>query len=152
MFALNHTVTGVLIVAVVPNPVVALPIAFLAHFMLDALPHYADNRSNKTLFNHLKFILPIDMLLAFCVLVALAVVQPTHWQLMIAGGVLCASPDLMWFPKFLRSLRGDNKPRRGGIIMRFHKSIQWAERPWGFYVEALWFAVIGFVILEKLAA
>ena len=40
MTATNHVATGVLIAVVVPDPWVALPLAFASHFVCDALPHF----------------------------------------------------------------------------------------------------------------
>ena len=89
------------------------------------------------------------MAVASTLLIAVVVWQPAHWPLLVAGGVLCASPDLMWFPKFWRSMRGDNTVRAENRLMAFHRVIQWAERPWGAYVEAIWFLAVGSAVLAK---
>ena len=144
MTAANHTLTGMVIVAVFSNPVVALPLAFLAHFILDALPHYGNRSSATKSLEGLKYVLPIDMLIALALLVGVVVLQPENWELIVLGGILCASPDLMWIPKYVRHLQGKpNRPNRG--IAKFHSWIQWGERPWGIWIELAWF--ITFVII-----
>lgn len=149
MTATNHVLTGVLIVALVPNPLISLPLAFLAHFVLDALPHFGDTHNRAAVFKNLKYILAADMLIASAVLLAILGLQPANWPLLILGGVLCASPDLMWMPNYLRYLL--HKPTKpSNWLMRFHTWIQWGERPWGILVELVWFASVGSVLLKVL--
>ncbi len=146
MTATNHVLTGVAIVALVPNPWVALPLAFLAHFALDALPHFGNTKHPETILPKLKYILAVDMFIAAAMLLALAVLQPDAWFLLALGGVLCASPDLMWMPNYVRYLQ--SKPTKpNNAFMRFHSWIQWGERPWGIWVELVWFFVIGWLVL-----
>ena len=64
MTATNHVVTGIAIVALVPNPAISLPLAFLAHFALDALPHFGDRKHRSKSLDRLRYVLPIDMALA----------------------------------------------------------------------------------------
>ena len=42
MFLTPHVAVAVAIAAVVPNPILAIPLAFLSHFVLDMLPHWDD--------------------------------------------------------------------------------------------------------------
>ena len=146
MTATNHVVTGIAIVALVPNPAIGLPLAFLAHFALDALPHFGDRKHRSKSLDRLKYVLPIDMALAAVPLVLLAILQPEHWFLLVVGGVLCASPDLMWIPKYVRHLRGLPEAPKNWL-MRFHSWIQWGERPWGIWVELAWFIAVGWLVL-----
>ena len=123
MTATNHTLSGIAIAAALPNPFVALPLAFLAHFAMDALPHFDffQTRKSPSLFSR---VLLIDSILAATALISLLLIQPEYWVLLIAGGVACASPDIMWLPHFLRTKRGYTaKPQN--ILLRFHKNIQW---------------------------
>src|SRR6476469_9807431 len=102
MTATNHVLTGALIgLTVHSNPVLAIILALISHFVLDALPHYGDE-------NHIrkKFIvvLSYDLLLASMILISLVVMRPMYWQLTIACAIAAACPDLMWFPMWIREI------------------------------------------------
>ena len=145
MTASNHVITGALIGAVIGNPV-AIPVAFLAHFALDALPHFGlDEHTDR------KFLLVLsaDAGLASALLLVIAVLQPANWPLIFMCGIACASPDLMWFPRWVREIRG-KKPKPLSLIARFHARIQWAERQrwWGVLCEVMWFSTM-FVLLGR---
>lgn len=47
MRAINHTITGATIGALIQNPVIALPIALISHLVLDIIPHSGDKNINK---------------------------------------------------------------------------------------------------------
>lgn len=133
MTATNHTLTGIVIVAVVPNPLLGVVLAFLSHFALDALPHLGQlgwGHSDK----RFLILLAVDCSFALSVLVLLAIAQPSSWPWLIAGGIAGASPDLMWFSHWLRSMR-HKKSRSLNVIERFHSNLQWGERPWGWLIE-----------------
>ncbi len=139
MTASNHVITGVLIGAVITNPV-AIPIAFLAHFALDALPHFGLNEHTDRKF---LVVLSMDAGLAAALLLVLFILQPNYWPIIVASGIACASPDLMWFPRWILELQG-KKPKPMGPIARFHAKIQWAERQrwWGLLSELIWFGTM----------
>lgn len=40
MFAASHALVGGAIVKMIPDPKISLPLAFLSHFFLDAIPHW----------------------------------------------------------------------------------------------------------------
>ena len=147
MTATNHVVTGAVIGAAITNPILAIPIAFLAHFALDALPHYGDDNHTSKKF---LYVLIADMSLAMAVLISIAVLGLPNWPLLVACGVACASPDLMWLPRWIDEMRG-KKPPAMGAIRKFHSRIQWCERSWGIGVEAIWF-MCGFFVLTWLSA
>lgn len=145
MTASNHVITGALIGAVISSPI-ALPIALVAHFALDALPHYGLDEHNNRKF---LLVLSIDAGLAAALLFVIFALHPTNWLLIAACGVACASPDLMWFPRWLREING-KKPKPMNKLERFHAQIQWAEREkwWGIVCETAWFATM-FVLLGR---
>jgi hypothetical protein len=66
------------------------------------------------------------------------VLHPSNWLLVIACGVACASPDLMWMPDWIRLISG-KKPKMPGIFKKFHAKVQWAEKYawWGFATEVV---------------
>lgn len=156
MTATNHTLTGAVTATFIANPFVAIPVAFLLHFVLDSLPHYGasylppDRQRIFMTSSSFKFILAFDSVLALSFLLSVAVIQPQSWPLIIACGIACASPDLMWLPRWLNDLKDKtNKPL--GKVASFHSRIQWGERPWGWIIEAAWFVTFLSVYLARTA-
>ncbi len=148
MTATNHVLTGAVIAASVHQVWVALPLALLAHFVIDALPHYGDKYNPAKAFANLKWLLPIDAALAGAVLLSLVFLQPVHWQIIVLGGVLCASPDLLQIPRYIRYLKTGNTAPDTDWLSRFHDFIQWGERSWGIFVELAYAGVL-LVLLAK---
>jgi hypothetical protein len=136
----------VLIATLIPNPLAAIPLAIVLHFVLDALPHFdfLGGTNNPRIFSRM---LGIDITLALVVLVTILIFRPAHWPLLIACGVACASPDLMWLPKYYRTLK-EQPAHALNALQKFHKNIQWCERPWGLGIEALWAATVTFVLWQ----
>lgn len=120
--------------AVVPTPWM-LPVAFLSHFALDSLLHFGLDNHKMKLFIR---VLAVDMLLAASLLLLVILRRPTHWPLLVLGGVIAASPDLMWLSPFIKDLR-HVKQTKSGLWRHFHSRIQWGERPWGWVTEIPWF-------------
>lgn len=151
MTATNHVITGAVIATVVTTPVVAIPLAFGAHFALDALPHMgkageiSDAGSKK-----FAYYLALDASLAASILLSLFLLGVPGWPLLIACGIACASPDLMWMPKFIRAQLGHKSKESDNPILRFHTWVQWCERKWGWIVEIFWFVVMLFVLSQRL--
>ncbi len=135
----NHLVTGALIAAAVPVPWVALPLAFVSHFVLDALPHFGDTNKHSWLNRHFKYVLGVDALIMTVFLLALVILQPLHWVLILIAALVAVSPDVLWIPYYLADQRGVERPE--SRVAKLFKWIQWGERPWGIYVEAVWLVV-----------
>ncbi len=147
MTATNHTLTGAVIGALIPIPILAIPLAFASHFVLDSIPHFdgkVEHGSSKFL-----YYLAVDCAVAMSILIMLAVLRPHHWPLLIACGIAGASPDLMWFTYFLNEQRGKST-KQMGRIRNFHKKIQWSETRWGILLEIPWFAA-GLILLFNLS-
>ena len=145
MTATNHILTGALIGGLVKNPVLALPLAFLSHYVLDVLPHFGVREDAKLIFRN---VLIGDVILSLIALAWLAFSgQPNPW-LLVACGVVGASPDLLWLPYFVAELRGQMKPF--GWYSRIAKKIQWGEYPWGIVIEIAWGISMIVLILKLL--
>ena len=140
MTGTNHMVTGALIGSAVSAPELALPLAFVSHFMLDILPHYGDD-SISWASKRYKIVIGMDTAIAVSFSFLIIVAHPARWPFMLLGGILAMAPDLMWLPNYIRTMRGIEQ-RSLNVIMRLHKKIQWGERPWGLVIEAMWFIVI----------
>jgi hypothetical protein len=145
MTAINHAVTGSIIAAYIHEPLIALPLALVSHFVLDSLPHLGVDSHDTRLF---KKVLTTDMILSILFLAAIAVFQPAYWLLIIGCALLAMSPDLMWLPLYIRELK--HRPDRPfNLIMRFHQNIQEYEYAWGYLVEIPWLVVtLGFLTIS----
>ncbi len=150
MIASNHLITGAVIGASIQNPWLALPLAFLSHFGLDVLPHFGFTKSGFThaLTQRISYIaLFLDVIFTAGLVVML---QTTNWLPYMAAFV-AFSPDTIWLTNYFvyerRKLPSPDFLR--GPLTRFHKRIQWCERPWGLIVDGLWFAAM-LVILTRI--
>lgn len=82
MTATNHALTGAVIALAINEPWLAIPLAFLSHFAIDAIPHwdYAINRKrpydSRFIEPHFFKLLSADLVLAFIMFVLLAVIFP----------------------------------------------------------------------------
>ena len=126
MTGFNHVLVGVTIAVAVQQPILAPILAFGSHFVLDALPHYWNDTYvpwNK------KFIrlLSIDAALCFAVLAFAIWLFPHLWWLLALCAFMATLPDWLWILHF-----GLNKQH---WFFTFHKKIQWAEKPWGLWIE-----------------
>lgn len=151
MIATNHVITGALIAGTITTPVIALPLAVISHFALDALPHFSDNKRfalHKPAFTQL---LLTDALLAASVLLLIFAAAPENWFIIAAGGVLAASPDLMWLSEYQRAIRHQKKPKRNRLA-RFHAKIQWSATPYGALVELAWLCMGLFLLFDVLSS
>jgi len=147
MTASNHVVTGALIGAIVPVPVVAIPLALASHLVLDASPHFGSKNMTLT---DTKFmaILGTDIFVSLMILSAVYIARPTNWILMLVCAVVSASPDLVWLPYWIKELRGKNFKR--SRLAHFLGWIQWGERPWGWLVEIGYFVAIIYFLISYL--
>lgn len=166
MTATNHALTGAVIALAIRKPELAIPLAFLSHFALDAIPHYnppntkardkergnvkwAKKLQNKSFIA----IFSIDMLLLTALVVVLPVLHPENissWTIfssMLAG----ISPDFIdgrFLIYRIVGIRVEPGKERGRFTY-WHDWIQWKDRPWGIWVELVW-AVLTSLIIVKL--
>lgn len=150
MRAINHALTGAIIGLTIESPVVAMPAAFLSHYVMDAIPHYDydGDRSGRWIGSkRFALVLILDAGLCFLVVVMLALFRPSHWVNAAACAFLAALPDAFSFMRF-RHIR-NNEPHIPNRYERFASKIQWFERPIGAVVEITWFfaAVALFALL-----
>lgn len=154
MTAPNHALTGALIGLSIGNPLLALPLAFVSHFVCDTIPHYDQAESAAVgRIDSKRFIfeqLVTGAILCFLLVVLLAATRPQHWLLAAVCAFLATSPDLFWIPRFLHVKRtGKDVPLRNWFL-RFHNGIQWLTGPKLIWLEAVWFAVFGALVLQRL--
>lgn len=147
MTAVNHALTGAVIAVAVHRPLLAIPLAFVSHFALDALPHFGipiegKNAADAMTRNRSPFyrsILRLDLFLTIALLIILGIIL--HGQalvyLVLTCSIVAVSPDFVWLYLYLKQMKA-GKLLPYGWFSRFHKWIQWSEKPWGLGVEAVW--------------
>ncbi|HVC36131.1 MAG TPA: hypothetical protein VNE40_01630 [Candidatus Dormibacteraeota bacterium] len=139
MTATNHALTGALIGLTIANPLIALPLALISHFGLDALPHFGKQPNNATWLRSpiFKTILTVDILLCLALVAVLYGLRPDHWFLAASCAFLGTSPDLLSIGRFRNALAHRKLTKPSGLAL-FASAIQWFERPIGIVVEAAW--------------
>jgi len=146
MIATNHALTGAVIVLAVKQPALALPLAFLSHFILDAIPHFGIHEDEPVKRNGhwlFKSVVSSDVILAVTSLIAVPLIfggDVSGWWILL-GMFAGISPDSIWIYRFLQEVRSKiTKPH--GRFARFHQRIQWSEKPWGLGVELAWIVMM----------
>ncbi|GAC1386654.1 MAG: hypothetical protein NVS1B7_3690 [Candidatus Saccharimonadales bacterium] len=138
--ATNHALTGALIGLSVQNTLLAITLAFLSHFLLDALPHFGDRHNRLGLNLHgiyFKAMLLVDATLCIVLVGVLTALQPGHWTTAVIAAFVATSPDLAWIPDFITSVRHTAAPKYGKF-RQFASAIQWSETPLGIIPEVIW--------------
>lgn len=143
MIATNHALTGAIIGLVSGEPLVAIPAAFVSHFICDAIPHFG-NGDGWVATKGFRRYLMTDATVCVIIVMLMAWQQPAHWVLASFSAFVATSPDLWSIRKFQRLQAG--KPYKPGLLRRMSEWPQWFERPIGAVVDAAW-AVAGFIIL-----
>jgi hypothetical protein len=154
MTATNHALTGALIATAIDKPLLAVPIAFASHFVLDALPHFGVSKNLKTRNSSSLFRTVTTLDLVICAalfLIAPWVAQSLDMNIWIMWACMFAAicPDLVWGYRLYRELT-EKLPISKSKFSKFHSKIQWGERPRGLYIELLWGAAVSITIIAPL--
>lgn len=152
MTATNHAVTGALIGLAAANPILALPLAFASHFVLDSLPHFdpPGNEQERVGARRLRYQLLAEATACGLIVLGLALSRPEHWLVAAFSAFAAASPDLFWIPKFIEAQKGRNLTPSKNWFLRFHTWVQWKTGPKLAVVELAWFAVFFPLYLTKI--
>lgn len=147
MTATNHAITGAIIATVIDKPYLALPLALLSHFALDILPHFgfAGHGGYRAGVKHRlqRIVMLADPIFFIPFLVVLVVHHASIWVYVAA--FLALSPDFHDFLAYF--IFGKNNG--WNWFSKWAGIIQWCERPWGIFVEAVWY-VAGMTLLIHL--
>lgn len=136
MTGFSHVTTGVVIALATHNPVLALPLALASHFVLDAVPHYGDDKWDGTDKVFRRFIL-VDAIAGFGIAILMFVLMPDQRLLIVLCAIMATIPDLMWLPNHIRQTKNlPSKPHNK--LMRWHRDIQFEHPVWGILGEAIW--------------
>lgn len=140
MTSANHVLVGSSIAVIVHEPLLALPLAFTSHFILDSFPHFGYNRANYAeLFRHkLSFLtLAFDLSGLFLAMYLFNIFNPE----IFACSVMAVLPDAEWLKRyFLYERKG--KKYKGSIFYNFHYLMNWGEKPFGLIIEVLFYVII----------
>jgi hypothetical protein len=153
MTATNHALSGALAAMVVKEPAIAVVVAFLLHFVMDAIPHFGFSYSNVLARNkdkRFKTILLADVAVSAILLVIVPVMLDgllPIWLTLLCM-LACMSPDLVWGWHYYHEI-AHKVERPKAWFSKFHKWIQWSESPPGLIAEVLWFTAIGSLIILK---
>lgn len=150
MTAINHAITGSIIGLTISNPFIAVPLAFISHYLLDIIPHFGSKQDNDKFIKSKKFkiFLSIDILLCIILAVSLFIIKPTSYLIVILCAFIATTPDLVNLKRFI--LINLNKEYKPGLLYKMSAFIQWFERPIGLNVEIAWFLASGFILIELL--
>lgn len=143
MTGLNHALTGITIAIVVKRPELALPLAFLSHFILDMTPHSLMDIASKKTFRGYLIVEAVSMV---TVTVVAMLLFPDQWFLIGLCAMLAFLPDMLWPFYHNGSLR---EKRFFRPFYLFHQKIQWSETKRGFVFEGLYGAVLVIFLLSS---
>jgi len=148
--AINHALTGTLIGLTVAEPAVAVPLAFVSHYVCDMIPHYDLSLPTKQKIRSKQFhiLLGMDVILCLALVLILSADRPANWILAAACAFVAAAPDFFSFGQYRNTLR--SKRWKDNSYTRFAKDIQWFERPIGGLVEVAWFIAAVLLVLPFL--
>lgn len=138
---------GAIAAKFLPLPL-AIVVAFISHFILDALPHYGPikiyNGGLKNKKNHVTFfVLGIDFIVCLCLF--FWSLTSGHYSWIIAG-IVAITPDFAWiykqlFNNKLTDILINNK------LTKFHSKIQKSQTPPGGLVELATAAILFTVLV-----
>jgi hypothetical protein len=163
MTATNHAVTGVAIALAVKQPALAIPLAFLSHFLLDMIPHYNPAGATKHTFRNysqgwatkfedenFKTIFITDMFVFVLILLISPFLAPASVSglTVFFSALAAAAPDFWSGRVLIYQKLGWKDPAKKGWYTKFHVAIQFMERPWGILIEFAWFILMLGAILS----
>lgn len=145
----NHFVTGAVIALVVKQPALALPLAVLSHFLLDAAPHYGEGKveDEYTRSKMSWVVTAVDVVVGLSFLTWL-LVQGQYY--LVVGAMAAFLPDIAWVYRFARH-RLTKASKARSRLSQFHEDLQ-HEYPWGIAVELPYLAVTVAVFMKLLSS
>lgn len=132
MTATSHALTGALVATVVKQPLLAVPLAFLSHFVCDALPHFGLDLKFGS--RQMYWWLAIDGTVACLAALFLLNSGVANPILLAVCGFVAMAPDFMWLYVGLKKI----KPANYHWFTKFHSSIQTYQKVPGIAVDIIW--------------
>lgn len=142
MLETPHVALGAAIATKIPNPFIAIPLAFASHFVLEKVPHWNPHINTETkkygrITTKSTVIIIVDATIALGLgtfFAWRALPDTTHAIVILAASFASILPDLIEAPYFYL------KVKSGFILkwLKFQKSIQVDTTPvWGLLSQAL---------------
>lgn len=151
MTGTNHGITGAMIALTVKEPLLAVPVSLISHFVCDALPHFGvkdEPKEGRSEVFSLKFniILITDFLVAVGLMALFGYWFPEQKWLIWACMVTAAAPDLanIYTRIYLERVKG----RIYDPSKYWTSRIQWSSTYWGAFPELAWFLIMGWIIIQ----
>jgi hypothetical protein len=147
----NHVLAGAIIGLTITNPIAAVVLAIASHFVMDALPHfgYAGKKGyGEALKYKSSYIIAVITLITTIGVLGLLAVNGQWFAVLV--GLIAASPDAIGLYNWL-AFEKRGKYATGLLKLlhvKFHRAIQWCERPWGIWVEAGTFVLLLCILIK----
>lgn len=144
MTIVNHAAVGAVIALYVKQPALAVPLAFLSHFIMDGLPHFGYDGYEEALKHKLTILYVVLDLIGWSVFIWIALnsqFSPLVYVCAFAGVL----PDVIQsFRHFIIEKRGKIRTKSlfSQFHTRYHNHISGKLRPLGFVVELLAFLLL----------
>lgn len=141
---------GAVIAISVKQPLLAVTLAYVSHFALDAIPHFGIH-SYKNVFERnrqlwFKKYLQLGALFTviFVPWLIIFLKGAISFWLLLACVIAAILPDLVWVPRYIQELR-THEEKSKGKISQFHVRIQRDSLVLGGIIEVTFFA--GMILL-----
>lgn len=158
MTGLNHVTTGALIVTAVDNPWLAIPLAFVSHFVMDGIPHYGIEMDDDVFIRNrqknLRIAASLETTFTIAALIILPILIQPHvkWWITLLAMLSALAPDLFTIAIGIREeITKRVKPR--SWFMTFHVikiSHHHSKFILGMLFELAWFATALLFILVSI--
>lgn len=146
MTATNHYITGIAIASLVGMPALSIPLAFLSHFVLDALPHFGDDNFKQKLPKFYK-VWRVDFIL-LCLAVIWTIFNAPWWYFM--AGFIATTPDIAWIYRFhFLEKHGKYHAPKMNWFNSFHSRIQKFESSSGIYFEMVYGLAVAYLLVSN---
>lgn len=146
MTGINHALAGTAVASAIRQPLLALPLAFVSHFVCDMMPHFSfeggrfSRATNNKIF---KSVISLDTALLLSLTVLLLI--KGRYSLLL-GGLAAFSPDIIWIYGHLKGLSPSDMAKKDAFS-RFHKRIQTRERFKYWPLEIVYAVIFGLLII-----
>src|SRR3989304_5959545 len=117
MTATNHALTGALIALVVETPGLAIPLAFVSHFVIDVIPHFGIPPGEFVFKKYTKYLV-MDFVALIIVVISMALLFTDNFWIILACMAAAVAPDAAWW--FYRRELESNNTKKLDFVSRFH--------------------------------
>jgi hypothetical protein len=149
----NHVATGAVIALAISNPVVAITLSFLSHFVLDAIPHFGPPLPKDVFERNRQWSFKLMLVLSIGITIFLVPYVYTTLHGVVSLGLLTACiiaanlPDAVRVPRFIQEITThEEKPL--GRFSAFHVRIQNDSIVLGAFDEIVWFIAMLILMIQ----